>query len=421
MRLQGKRLLIVGGNNVLDEIVRFAKESSITLVSAGNIRNSKIHEISAEQYYVDVTNEDIMKQLIIEKDIDGVFSCSSESVIPHSIKYLKDLGMYCYATLEQWNMLMNKRNLKDLCKKYDIDVIPEYKINSDTMEVMEKPIYPIIVKPADNGGSFGITVCNESSMLNAAINHAYAHSKCHQILIEQYIIGKYYQLEIYLQNGKAYLAYTKERIFYKEQEGSPKQPFIDIYPSKEENRIRESLYPKFAQLLLDLGISDGMVQLQGLLDEEHIYVMDIAYRLSGGMDYRPVYHEKGINIVENYLEHSLNGNWTGNFEVLLQPYSHYYATLCPGLKNGLITKIEGIEEIKSLDYVYDYFQYYDEGDQMTCSGRFQQTFCRIFICCNSYEELMKNTRNVMALIRVIDDKGSDMLLHSINEEDCYTQ
>lgn len=71
--------------------------------------------------------------------------------------------------------------------------------------------------------------------------------------------------------------------------------------------------------------------------------------------------------------------------------------------------------IKSLDYVYDYYQYYNEGDQMTCSGRFQQTFCRIFICCNRYDVLIENTKTVMGLLKVIDDKDCDMLLQNVNE------
>lgn len=88
-----------------------------------------------------------MINFIIEHKIDGVFSCFSEEIIPHSINYLHKLKINCYATSQQWNILMNKRNMIDACLKYGIEQIPEYDdydINNIT--------FPVIVKPTTNCG-----------------------------------------------------------------------------------------------------------------------------------------------------------------------------------------------------------------------------------------------------------------------------
>lgn len=141
--------------------------------------------------------------------------------------------------------------------------------------------------------------------------------------------------------------------------------------------------------------------------------MDIAYRLSGGMDYRPVACENGINIVENHLEYALCGEWNGDFMKCDKPFEHCYITICIGLKNGHIQKIEGLDEVKKLPYVYDLFQYYNEGDVMSASGRFQQTFYRIFIREYDKDSAFSKINDVMNMIEVYDENDVSMMLDYI--------
>ena len=52
--------------------------------------------------------------------------------------------------------MTNKRKFKDFCKKHGVEVVPEYSL-SDIEN--DKVTYPILVKPTDNRGSIGQTVC----------------------------------------------------------------------------------------------------------------------------------------------------------------------------------------------------------------------------------------------------------------------
>lgn len=411
MKLSKKRLLVIGGNNVIDEISRFAKNNGVILISASNTKSSNIHTVSDEQYYVDVTDHDAMKELIRAKRIDGVFSCSSEEVVPHSIEYLSELGLPCYTTLPVWNTLMNKRHLKDTCDKYGIDTIPEYHVNQETLQIEDNLSYPVVVKPVDSGSSAGLTVCYNKGQLLPALSFAKRKSKSGNLLIEKFVDAPFYQLEVYLKSGTPHLGYTKERVFYPAIPSCAPQPFLDIYPSSYNDRIEKEFFAKFSKLLVDLGIHDGSVQIQGLITDQHVYAMDVAYRLSGGMDYRPVAKERGINIVEQYLAYSITGEWGGDFSRCDEPFEHIYVTICVGLKNGLIKQISGLDIIKELPYVYDVFQYYQEGDKMTESGRFKQTLCRIFIQEKDKVTAMGRVSQVMNRITVTDGNGGSLLLN----------
>jgi biotin carboxylase len=408
--LCGKRLLLLGGNNVIDEISDFTKKNEIVLISAGNVPKANIHRISAEQNYVDVTDAEKMKVFLAEKKIDGIFSCSGEEVIRKSLDYINECGYKYFVTRKQWDILMNKSNFKKYSAKYGIPTIPEYNVDFNTGKPKGNIKFPLIVKPADNGGSFGITVCTKPDELFSAIVYARNNSFVNQILVEKFLNGPYFQFEIYIKDGIKYLAYTKGRIFYDAQEGCPAQPFMDIYPSESEDLIKENLFPKVALLLGDIGVNNGSVMFQGIIENGVPYIMDVAFRLSGGMDYRVVQKEKGINIIANYMQYALTGKWGDDISGCDRAFSKHYATICIGLKNGIIEEITGIDDIKSSEYVYAFYQYYNAGDEMKYSGRFLQTLCRVFFFGDDMDDIYRKAENIIHMLNVTDKNGNSLLL-----------
>lgn len=96
--LKGKRLLLLGGSLWKDAIQDYAKNKDITLIATGNDQSAGIFQIAEERYDVDSTNEEAMKRLIVDKNIDGVYIGGSETVCSIACKYLNELGLPCYCT-----------------------------------------------------------------------------------------------------------------------------------------------------------------------------------------------------------------------------------------------------------------------------------------------------------------------------------
>ena len=404
--LAGKRLLVLGGSDWKAEIRSFCAEHAITVVAAGNDPSSGISKIADEYYNVDSTDEEKMKKLIKEKRIDGIFSCASEAVIPHSIHYAIESGLYSYATEEQWMALMNKKNMKAICSRYGLDIIPEYTLE----DVRKKTVtYPVIVKPADSSGSRGITVCENEAELIKAIDCAKAASVTNDLLIEQFITAPFWQMEIYMQDGTPYMGFSKERVFYPSIEGKAKQPFMDIYPSRYDERIRRDVFPKFSRAVSDLGVKNASIWVQGFITETKAYVFDVGFRLGGGMENRIMAREKGVDNIQSHIAFALTGKWIGDYSSCRMPFGEQYRTVCVGLKNGTIGKIDGLEQLRNNPYIFDVIQYYDIGNTVTKSGLYKQSLFRFFLKGYPYssEELIQM---IYGTLRVCDSKGNDMLL-----------
>ena len=404
-KLKGKRLAVFGANNVTEEVTTFARRHGIVLVSVGNVPEAPMHQVSDEQYYMDCTDEAAMLRFFKEKHIDGLLSCSGEMVIRKTVGFIVKTGFHYYATPEQWDVLMNKQHFKEACLRYGMPAIPAFRLEDKDIP------FPVIVKPVDNGGSFGITVCHNRTEMEEAVVKAVQNSTEGEYLCEKFIEGPYFQFEIWRQNGKSYFPYTKGRVFYDAIGTSPQQPFLDLYPSPEADIIKR-LYEPMSRLFDDLGVDNGSCMFQGIISDGVPYIMDNAFRLSGGMDFRVVHEDKGIDLVACYMQHALTGQFGEDFamfNVQCSMLNGIYTTICISLKNGLITRIKGIDAVRQLPFVYSLYQYYHEGDNMQYSGLFLQVLCRIFVRANSRQELQSNINTILGLIEVEGTDGNSLL------------
>jgi biotin carboxylase len=244
--------------------------------------------------------------------------------------------------------------------------------------------------------------------MEEAVVKAVQNSTVGEYLCEKFIEGPYFQFEIWRQNGKSYFPYTKGRVFYDAIGTSPQQPFLDLYPSPEADIISR-LYEPMSRLFDDLGIDNGSCMFQGIISDGVPYIMDNAFRLSGGMDFRVVHEDKGIDLIACYMQHALTGQFGEDFSALAEPLHSRYATVCIGLKNGQITRIKGIDEVRQLPFVYGLYQYYHEGDIMQYSGIFLQVLCRIFLRADSRQELQSNINTILGLIEAEGTDGNSLL------------
>ena len=404
--MKGKRLAVFGANNVTEEVTAFARRHGIVLVSVGNVPEAPMHQVSDEQYYYDCTDEATMLQFFKEKHIDGLLSCSGEMAIRKSVGWLPKTGFRYYATPHQWDVLMNKQHFKEACARYGMPAIPGYRLEDDNIQ------FPVVVKPVDNGGSFGITVCHNREELEKAVPKALENSTVGEYICEKFLEGPYFQFEIWRQNGKSYFPYSKGRAFYPAIDQAPQQPFLDLYPSPEADII-STLYEPLSRLFDDLGVNNGSCMFQGIICDGKPYIMDTAFRLSGGMDFRVVQQDKGIDLVACHIQYALTGQFGDDFSTLnsqLSTLNSYYATICVGLKNGHIHTINGIDDVRQLPYVYSLYQYYHEGDTMKYSGLFLQVLCRIFVRASSQQELQHHINAILNLIEVKGDNGCSLLI-----------
>ena len=417
-KLEGKRLLIMGGMRISCEIVRKAKEMGIVTVVADYYppEKSPAKQIADEAIEVSVTDVDAVVKVIREQHIDGVFVGFNDMLLPFYAEICRKAGLPCYGTKAQFETLIAKDRYKALCRQFGVPTIPEYDIDDENIK------YPVLVKPVDSSGSRGITICHDRQELEEAVETGKEASKTGKVLIERYMDGREVTVFWTFQDGNYYLSALANR-HVKHNQGTDVIPlpvgytFPSVYLPKYRAEVEENCKRMFRHL----GIRDGMMFMQCKVEDGTCYVYDLGFRLTGSLEYKILKRVCGYDPLEMMIAFALTGRMgeesiAGKAVPEFQTPAFNVSCLCAP---GTIKAITGMAEVKALPEVDDVVLAHTPGETITeqMKGLLAQITVRVLGSVGSREQLLPVMQRIDNTIHIIGEQGEELLLPGIEYSD----
>ena len=418
MNLSGKRLLVLGGMLISCEIVRKAKEMGITVgvVDYNPISKSPAKQISDEHYEVNILDVDAIVQLIKEKCFDGVIVGFNDMLLPYYAEICRKANLPAYGTKEQFETLISKDKYKSLCRQFGVPTIEEFSYDDNNI------IFPVLVKPVDNSGSRGITICHNRQELKNAYESALAASKSKKVLIERYMDGREVTVFWVFKNGNYYLAALGNRHVKKNQgDDVIPLPVGYTFPSIYLPKYRKEVEANCKRMFSHIGIKNGMLFMQCKVEDGTCYVYDIGYRLTGSLEYKILERVCGYNPLEMLISYALTGDM--GEELLSQKADPEFKTPAFNVSclsaPGTIKKIEGVEETLSFPEVEDVVIAHQPGEIITADmrGLLAQITIRILGSVPTKETLLSTMQKIENILHVISSEEKDIMLPGIEKCD----
>ena len=407
--LKGKRLLILGGSLWKNGIKQFCDEYGITIIAAGNDPTSGICDIANEYYNVNSTDPEVMKKLIREKKIDGVYMGGNEPVIAKACQYIKEMGLPCYCDKKQWDALQNKDQFKELCIQFDLPVVRKFELESVT-----DCDFPVITKPADGSGSHGFSVCRNREQLKNGYSYAAENSPTATVIIEQFVPNDGIVVIYTVSEGKLLFS-TMENKYpaYFEKYGTYVGGLFD-FESELIHEFRSLFESKLQKLIEYLGIKEGNFWIEVFHDENNYYFNEVGFRYGGSGSLYPVDYFRHINQVATDVYYALTGkSMIKGFTPLYgknTPHKKKYAIYPVYLMPGKIKKIKGIDELIEQENVLNILPMKKEGNIIPDNGSFSQVVMLIHFVYDNYDELQDTLKTIHKKISVFDETGNEMVL-----------
>lgn len=404
-KLKGKRLLILGGYAWFDIIEKYAAEMGIEILS---FRDDKS---------VVYTDHEMMKNLIQKEKIDGVYIGSNEKVIRHAVQYLADLGMPCYCTPKQWDLLMNKRSFKELCLQFDIPVAPKYDYSPDNPCNVD---FPVITKPADSCASLGITICNNEKELKRGYQFALENSPSQEVLVERAV--KNHGVDVFFQitNGEAEWCVLGDEFPVQFEEGAGSVAGNRVLPSIYTTDFRNRFEDKLKELFKHVGLYQGMIWIEVFHDGDNYYFNEVGYRPNGSISIIGIDYLCGINTVAADIYYALTGEGKahGFPSLILKDVCRNKKRVCEywvAAYPGTISEIGGLNELYNHPNILALFPKYDVGATIPHTNGFAQNFCVVHFAFDNAEEMQDIIDFIRRTITLTDDQGEDMIIHKTEE------
>lgn len=413
---EGKKLLILGGNPETTPLVEIANNMGIkTIVSSGR-HTDAAKKAAWKSYDVDGMDVPGLIALAREEKVDGVLVGVADILVPSYCKVCEALNLPCYATQQIVDVFAFKDVFKSTCERYGVHGIPEFYLDADMKrEDLDKIVYPVMVKPVDNGGGVGMTVAYNEEELKAGVKLALENSHKKRFIVEKYMqcddMGMYYTFKDgYCSASCIYDRYTTD-----EQPGLSRVCLGGTYPSKHLDEYFERMHPNALRLFKEIGIENGVLMLSGFYENGEFYVYDTGFRLQGEAPHLLMKAIHGFDQREMLIRFALTGsegavNLETDDDTRLR--GKWAATLWFLLKKGKIAKITGLEEIDKDPRVVANIQRLHEGDTVLPEwiGNEKQVLTRMYLVCNSKMELADTLKYYMSTVKVVDECGNNLLL-----------
>lgn len=412
MDLTGKRLLILGGNAPSIDIVEAARKLGVyTIVTDWYDTKRSPAKLVADEYW----NEEIFKpeliaQLIKEHHVDGVLTGFTDSYLLQYQKICELSGLPCYATKDVFETTMDKAKFKQLCRDYDVPVIPEYDLatfNPNTISENHK----IIVKPVDNSGSRGVILCEKPEEFNHCLEFALSFSEKKQVVIEKFMEMDSISASYTIQDGVVSLSTLNDRYVHKAK-GAAAVTCMGIYPSKYYDSYIEKVDGKMKNMYQKAGLRNGVVAVQFFTNGEEYYVMEMGHRLSGGQHYTYSMQENGNSALDCLIHFAVTGKMA-DYSIAEKDNARFKHTYCHLFILGTqakIAKFEGLDYLRNLPEVIHLIQMKNVGDMIGADGTSAQKVISLHLKLKDRNDLSRIIKDIQREFHFYDEDGNDLML-----------
>lgn len=416
--LKGKRLLILGGMRFSCEIVNKAREMGIhTIVADYNrIEDSPGKQIADEAVDLSVIDVEAVVSYVKKNAIDGVIVGFNDMLLPYYAEICQKCGLPCYGTKEQFETLIAKDRYKTLCRQFGVPTIPEFDVNDENIN------FPVLVKPVDNSGSRGISICHNRQELEKAVEIGKAASKNGKVIIERYLDGREVTVFWTFQDGNYYLsALANRHVKHNQGDDVIPLPVGYTFPSVFLPRYRKEVEENCKRMFQHLGLKDGMMFMQCKVEDGRCYVYDLGYRLTGSLEYKILERVCGYNPLEMMIHFALTGKM-GEESIADKAVPEFKAPAfnvsCLSAP-GTIKSITGIDRVKEMPEVEDVVIAHAPGETITeqMRGLLAQITVRVLGSVASKEILLPTMQRIDDTIHIIGEKGEQLLLPGIEYGD----
>ena len=267
----------------------------------------------------------------------------------------------------------------------------------------------------DNGGGVGMTVAYNEEELVDGVKKALHTSNKKRFIVEKYMLcddmGMYYTFK----DGYCSASCIYDRYTTGEQRGLSRVCLGGTYPSKHLDEYFSHMHTKVLRMFREIGIKNGVLMLSGFYENGEFYVYDTGFRLQGEAPHLIMKAIHGFDQREMLIRFALTGS-EGNIDLAVTDDTNLHgkkaATLWFLLKEGKIAKIEGLEKIEADSRIVANIQRLHEGDIVLPEwiGNEKQVLTRMYLVCDSKEELAACLREYQETVKVYDEEENNMVL-----------
>ena len=319
-------------------------------------RDVRAHLKIAETYNIDA---------VISDNCD--YSLYTSSVVAAKLKLP-------FASIQSALFSNDKYSQRIACQNHGI-LQPEFcvvRTLKDAIQAANKISYPVVIKPVDSRGTFGVTIAKNQNELVEAYFEAITHSPSLTLICERFIEGELVTVDGFcFSNGHKSLTVASREF----ETGAKPVTKRVTYPSFHNAELKSKLLNNHQKVVDALGYSFGHTHGEYFITNNHeIFLVECANRGAGvytsstinplltKVDLNGIYLNQCLGIDTFKIDHDLVDNMSCAATLTFLDF-----------KVGKVIKSINVSEVRELPFVKQFRTIYTEKQMVesieNCAGR----------------------------------------------------
>ena len=358
-----KKIMILGASILQLPAIEKAKEMGLDVIAV---------DMNPEAIGFEVTG--IKKEIISTIDIPAIIEAAKRHQIDGIMTLATDMPMRSVAAVAREMDLIgidedtalkatNKAEMRKALQLGGVSIPKFFKVSNENeyKEAVKQFTVPFIVKPADSSGSRGIfevvDITNQE-LIKKAYEYCKPYSKVGDVLVEEYMNGPEVSVETLAVDGVCHVIQITDKL----TTGAPH--YVEMGHS-QPTRLNEKIADKISEIAKAankaIGIKNGPSHTEIIVTSEGPKIVELGARLGGdNITTHLVPLSTGVNMVECCIKIALGekpdieAKWSKGAAIR---YFEQHA--------GIVNNIEGIEEAKRIDGVWQISIVHGVGEKVT--------------------------------------------------------
>lgn len=398
-----KRLLILGANSETIRLINTAKSMGVYTIVTDPDPNAPAKKIADRSIHINGADVNALVKFCLDEQVDGVLVGVADRLIQSYQQVCEKLNIPCYGNKLSCDYLTNKGRFNEILNKHNLLSIPSQTLHRN--QTLTRVALPIFIKPVDSNSGQGMSVAYDVSDLTEGIAKAFATTKSNYILLEEYMDCDDVMLNFTIIKGNVYLSAMTDRYTCRLQKAASRVCLGAKYQSKFLSLFMREDYKKICTLLDTLRVQNGIFTVSAFVRGNKFYYYDPGFRLQGEA---PDLH---VHKVTNFDQKKFLINYALGIEdtQIHKTFDKYNATIWVLLKAGTIRVFDIFQDDPSIFHVSQRFKV---GDTITSDmiGTERQVGARVYVSCDSQEDLKNKINKIQSNTTVIDIDGNNQIL-----------
>jgi biotin carboxylase len=274
-------VLILNGSHAEIPLIEAAKSLGYRVVTTGADPSGLGHPFADDYVPADFSDAEAVLAVARDQGVVGIISGCNDFAAITAARVADAMGLPGHDDPNTCIRLHHKDRFRETMEGLGLPSIRAVRVadSQGVHDARSELTLPVIVKPIDLTGGKGMTVCDDTDAIGAAVETALERSRASHVVIEEYLTGSHHGFTCFIKSGTVVWWFADDEQYFL-------NPFLvagTSTPSSLPDQAVEELVEVVETISRHLELVDGLVHIQCILTADGPRIIELCRRCPGDL------------------------------------------------------------------------------------------------------------------------------------------